>query len=146
MQTRKQTWRQWARAVLRDPSSPSKITKDMIAALTGTDARVLDAIVACLEAYAYTGDPLVFDALRVLVRLMQVHTRPLARELIPFVLCWEDRERLWPRMAPVSDGGHDYSEGVIPKGDLKIVFENRDGRQCEDGDVGLGNPLGRAHP
>ena len=91
-----QTWRQWARACIRDPQSPSKITKDMIAALTGTDARVLDAVVACWTAYAYTGDPFVLDAVRVLLRLMQVHTRPLARELIPFAMNWEDRERLWP--------------------------------------------------
>ncbi len=95
-----QTWRQWARACVKDPSSPSKITKDMLAALTGTDARALDAIVACLEAYAYTGEPAVFEAVRVLVRLMQVHTRPLARELIPFVLDWSDREKLWPLVAP----------------------------------------------
>jgi len=97
---KEQTWRQWARACIRDPQSPSKITKDMLAALTGTDARVLDAIVACWTAYAYTGDPFVLDAVRILLRLMQVHTRSLACELIPFAMNWEDRERLWPLLAP----------------------------------------------
>jgi len=44
---------------------------------------------------------------RVLVRIMQVHTRPLARELIPFVLDWGDRERLWPlvQVTHVEDHG-----------------------------------------
>lgn len=96
MPSKPQTWRQWARACIRDPGSPSKITKDMLAALTGTDARALDAIVACWTAYAYTGEPAVLEAARILIRLMQVHTRPLARELIAFALEWDDRERLWP--------------------------------------------------
>ena len=107
MPSKPQTWAQWARACIRDPKSPSKITKDMLAALTGTDARALDAIVACWTVYAYTGDPFVFEAVRVLVRIMQVHTRPLARELIPFVLDWGDRERLWPlvQVTHVEDHG-----------------------------------------
>ncbi len=98
---KKQTWSQWVRATVKDPSSPTKLTKHSLAALTGTDVRVLDAFVPCLELYAYTESRDVLDAAAILLIEMQESTRWIARELIPFVLNWEDRERLWPRLSPV---------------------------------------------
>lgn len=93
---KQQTWQQWARAVTRDPHSPSKITKDALGALTGTDTRVLDGIVACWFVYAYTGENRALAAVRLLLPLMQDSTRWIARELIPFVMDWSDRDRIWP--------------------------------------------------
>lgn len=43
---KKQTWQQWARAVGRDPSSPSALGSNALAALTGQDTRALNAIIA----------------------------------------------------------------------------------------------------
>lgn len=96
MRERKQTWQQWARAVERDPHTPSRIRKGSLAPLTGTDHRVLDAFVACLELYSYDRDADVLLAASVLLSRMQTSTRWVAKELIAFVLDWPDRERLWP--------------------------------------------------
>ncbi len=93
-----QTWQQWARLVERDAGSPSKLCKGSLAALTGTDVRVLDAFVGCLLVYAYVGDERALRAMRDLLPLLQDSTRWVARELIPFVLDWHDRERLWPKL------------------------------------------------
>ena len=91
-----QTWQQWARAVARDPSSPSRIGKGTLAALTGTDVRVLDAFVPCLVLYAHTGDREVLRAAGLLLPQMQRGTKWIAQELIAFALDWPDRDRLWP--------------------------------------------------
>ena len=93
-----QTWRAWARTCSRDPSSPSLLKMGALAALTGQDARVLDAVVACFELYASSDDAGrrgALEAIRVLLPAMQESTRWIARELIPFVLDWNDRERVW---------------------------------------------------
>ena len=98
MQVKKQTWQQWARAVARDPSSPSKLYREALAALTGQDTRALDAIVACLELYSRSdsdGRRGALAAIRALLPAMQESTRWIAREVIPFVLEWSDRERVW---------------------------------------------------
>jgi hypothetical protein len=95
---KKQTWQQWSRECARDPSSPSKIRKGALAALTGTDVDVLDAFVPCLELYARTGNERVLEAARIVLLEMQPSTRWIARELIAFVMCWDDRERLWPQI------------------------------------------------
>jgi hypothetical protein len=100
---KKQTWTQWARAVGRDPNSPSKLKSQSLAALTGQDTRALDAIVAALDLYVCgdsDGRRGALEAVRALLPAMQESTRWIARELIPFVLNWEDRERLWPLVAP----------------------------------------------
>jgi len=100
---KEQTWKQWARLVEKDPESPSCLRNGVLGALTGQDVRVLDAFVACLKLYACSDHDGRFGALsavRALLPAMQDSTRWIARELIPFVLEWDDRERLWPRMVP----------------------------------------------
>jgi len=64
--------------------------------LTGTDARVLDAIAPCWVIYAYNRDPHALDAVRKLLPMMQKSTRPFARELIAWAMDWGDRETIWP--------------------------------------------------
>jgi hypothetical protein len=99
---KKQSWQQWARVCAADPSSPSLLKKGSLAALTGTDIRVLDAFVPCLSLYAHTGDEHVLGAAQIVLDEMQPHTLWIAKELIAFVLDWPDRERLWPRVSAVS--------------------------------------------
>lgn len=96
-----QTWQQWVRAVAKDPNTPSKLRKDSLASLTGTDVKVLDGIVACWFVYAHTGDEMALEAIRRLLPMMQESTRWIARELIPFAMDWGDRERIWPRVEAV---------------------------------------------
>ena len=99
MVTKKQTWQQWARACAADPESQSNLKKGSLAALTGQDARALDAIVACYELFSNSdgdGQHGALLAIRALLPAMQASTQWIAKEMIPFVFCWEDRERLWP--------------------------------------------------
>lgn len=101
---RKQTWQAWARSCGDDPSSPSQLFKGALGALTGQDSRALSAIVACWELYASgddDGQQGALAAIRALLPAMQERTRWIAREMIPFVLNWEDRERLWPLVKPL---------------------------------------------
>jgi len=116
---KKQTWRQWARAVSTE--TPSKLFKGALGALTGQDARTLEAIVACWELYSNSDEDGMrgaLEAVRVLLPAMQPSTRWIAREMIPFALCWDDRERLWPLVA---EGGF-VSE--IPDG-FKLIVGGR---------------------
>jgi hypothetical protein len=102
-ETRKQTWQQWARAVGKEPGGSSALGRNALAALTGQDTRALNAIVAALELYACgdeDGQRGALAAVRALLPAMQESTRWIARELIPFALNWEDRERLWPLVQP----------------------------------------------
>jgi len=99
---KEQTWQQWARAVIKEQNPRSKLSKGCLGALTGTDAKVLNAFVACLQLYAYTGNKEPLDAACSVLTEMQDSTRWIARELIPFVLEWGDRERLWGLVAPRS--------------------------------------------
>jgi hypothetical protein len=94
-----QTWQQWARAVQRDPESPSEIKRGALGALTGQDTRALNAIAACWKLYSNSdddGQAAAIVAIRALLGGMQPTTRWLARELIPWALDWDDRARLWP--------------------------------------------------
>jgi hypothetical protein len=100
---KEQTWQQWVRAVLRDvkdnPNHRSNLRKGALGALTGQDERALSAIVHCWKLYANSdsdGQRGALAAVRALLPAMQPSTRWLARELIPFAMCWDDRERLWP--------------------------------------------------
>ena len=93
---KERTWQQWARAVQRDPESPSRIKKGTLAPLTGTDFRALEAFVAFVKLYSYTNDRRLLKGAFVALSAMQESTRWVARELIAFVLDWSDRERLWP--------------------------------------------------
>jgi hypothetical protein len=99
---KKQTWQQWSRACASDMSSPTKLFKGSLAALTGQDTRTLNAIVACLELYACSdadGEQSALESIRALLPAMQPSTRWIARELIPYVLDWSDRERIWALVA-----------------------------------------------
>lgn len=101
MALRKQTWQQWVRLVANDPDSPSALFKGALGALTGQDARALEAIVACWVLYSNSDEAGRFGALsavRALLPAMQESTRWIAKELIPFALDWDDRERLWPQV------------------------------------------------
>lgn len=108
MAQKEQTWRQWVRLVEReskyDPGHPSGLRMGCLAPLTGTDYRALDAFVACLKLYSYTGERRVLAAASVVLVEMQDSARWIARELIPFVMDWDDREKLWPLLAPVPLG------------------------------------------
>lgn len=100
---KKQTWQAWARACAANPDSPSNLFKGALGALTGQDARALEAIVACWVLYSNSDRDGQFGALsavRALLPAMQSSTRWIARELIPFAMNWEDRERLWPLVTP----------------------------------------------
>lgn len=72
--------------------------KHDLAFLTGTDFKALAAVAALVELYAYTGHLSALRAAGVAVAEMQASARPLARELIAFVMDWGDRERLWPHV------------------------------------------------
>lgn len=106
---KKQTWQQWARACIKDPTSPSKLEKGSLAALTGQDVSALDAIAACWQLYARSdeeGRRAALLAVFTLLPAMLPHNRWIARELIPFALDWSDRERLWPLVqSPTADYG-----------------------------------------
>ncbi len=106
---KKQTWQQWVRACVKDPSSPSELGKGSLASLTGQDVSVLDAISACWELYARSdgdGRDAALASIRALLEAMMPHNRWIARELIPFALDWGDRERLWPLVqSPTADFG-----------------------------------------
>lgn len=96
---KKQTWQQWAKACARSAGTSSELGPDSLAALTGQDVRALNAIVACWELYASSdadGQMGALVAVRALLPAMQEKTRWIARELIPFALEWNDREKLWP--------------------------------------------------
>jgi len=97
---KEQTWQQWCRAVVKEQNPRSKLSKGSLGALTGTDAKALNAFVACLQLYAYTGNKEPLDAARAVLVEMQDSTRWIARELIPFVLEWHDRERIWGLVSP----------------------------------------------
>lgn len=132
---REQTWQQWCRAVEREsksnPNHPSRLRSGCLAPLTGTDVRVLNAFVPMLKLYAYTGSEDLLGAMMLLLKEMQESTRWIARELIPFVMEWSDREKLWPLIVPLPPS----------RGDLHLV-----GYEEEEAAIGLGNPLARSHP
>lgn len=93
-------WRSWLRAAMRDPSSPISLPRGLtLAALTGQDAKTLDAIASCWTLYAggdLDAERGALAAIRALLPALQPHCRPFARELIPWALDWHDRERVWP--------------------------------------------------
>lgn len=98
---KRHTWKQWARTCVRDSSSPSALTRQALASLTGQDTAALDAIAACWDLYARSdvqGQRAALKAVRDLLPAMQSKTRWIARELIPYALEWSDRERLWPEV------------------------------------------------
>lgn len=103
MAQKEQTWQQWVREIERatkeNSNHPSRLRKGCLAALTSTDFCALNAFVPCLRLYIYTGNERALEAARLVLSEMQGSTRWIARELIPFVREWEDRERLWPLLS-----------------------------------------------
>jgi hypothetical protein len=92
-------WRTWLRECSRDPKSRAVVPKGSLGMLTGQDAHALDAIVGCWQLYACgddAGQRGALAAVRALLPTMQPKCRFFARELIAFVLDWDDRARLWP--------------------------------------------------
>ena len=90
-------WKPWLRNIIKEgcalPGTPK------LGALTGQDEQALAAIANCWKLYARgdeTASAAALVAIRALLPAMQPHTRPLARELIPWALDWHDRETLWP--------------------------------------------------
>ncbi|KKK89192.1 hypothetical protein LCGC14_2735570 [marine sediment metagenome] len=113
---KKQTWAQWVRACVKDPSSPSELEKGSLAALTGQDVLALDAIAACWALYAGDLDARTgaLAAVRALLPAMLPENRWIARELIPFALNWEDRESLWPLVqSPTARYGRAAQETAV---------------------------------
>jgi hypothetical protein len=97
---RPQSWQTWIRTCVKDPSCPIALPRrGTLAPLTGQDGRALTAWVAALELYA-TGDEDAsrggLAAMRAILPAIQRPCWVFARELIPFVLDWPDRDRLWP--------------------------------------------------
>lgn len=87
----------------KDPRSPGYAGSQGLGALTGQDARVLEAIAACWSLYASSdvdGGNAALAAIRALLPGMQPQCRHFARELIALALDWSDRDRLWPLVNP----------------------------------------------
>lgn len=69
-----------------------------LAALTGTDARALDAAVHIVELMAVAGKTAeLCSAFGVVVAQMQEKTRPFAYDAIAHVLDWSDCPEVWRR-------------------------------------------------
>lgn len=144
---KEQTWPQWARVCVKDPSSPSRLKKGALAALTGQDVRALNAFVAALQLYSNSdenGERGALAAMRALLPAMQRSTQWIARELIPFVLDWDDREKLWPLICPQpARRGEFYPRGACanhtgyPEPDVREGEDYAD----ENGHDEFGRPL-----
>lgn len=77
------------------PEGPIDAT--LIAALTGTDFRCLEAIDRLWEAHSFADHPeRIICAIALVALEMQDSTRPLAREVLAHSKDWGDRARLWP--------------------------------------------------
>lgn len=108
----------WMRAQKNNPDkrSPGQIN---LAALTGQDFAALKTFVHALELYCYSDDDGRANALlcmRHAVLAMQPSTRYIAREAIPHQLDWGDREKLWPKLCPVSPQGRVKNQPVRSDG------------------------------
>ena len=65
-----------------------------LAPLTGTSTKTLKAVAHLWQLYAYTREPAVIEAVRLLVPSLG-NCAGLARELIAWAMDWDDREKLW---------------------------------------------------
>ena len=93
----------------KDLSRWMKANGHDLAALTGQDFRAFSTFIHALELFCYSdmvGRDDAVHAMRYAVHAMQPKTRYLAKEAIPYMLDWNDRITLWPRI----DGG----AGLIP--------------------------------
>lgn len=104
-----ENWLKWLKACAADksPHSPYAAKRVPLGAITGTDARVLQAI-AALWNLCHTGNPpdagelhhAALDSIALLLPHMQRSCWPFARELAAQQLNWEDRALLWPLVTP----------------------------------------------
>ena len=74
-----------------------------LAPLTGTSAKALRAVAHLWQLYAYSRSDDVLAAIGLLVPSLG-NCAPLARELAAWAMDWDDRARLWPRVAAASAG------------------------------------------
>lgn len=73
----------------------ANLGKEALGALTGTDAKALDAAVHIVELYAYDQSPRVAHAFGLVVARMQPSTRYLAFHSIAKIMEWDTRLELW---------------------------------------------------
>lgn len=96
-----ENWAKWVKACLKDPGSPIDLAPGSLGMPTGQDCRALQAIAACWNLYGGSdadGQNAALAAARALLRGMQEKCWPIAREIIPQQLDWNDRFTLWPRV------------------------------------------------
>ena len=90
----------WSRIGLKAPC------KTIFAPLTGQDSQAYSVFLHALNLYCYSDGAGTRHALLCMkhaVLAMQEHTRWIARESIPHVLDWGDRETLWPRILAAAE-------------------------------------------
>lgn len=99
-----------------------------LGALTGQDARALEAIAACWELYAggdEEGCAVALLAVRDLLLAMQPQCRELTKKLIARSLDWSDVDRLWAKVTRVETQPRGYAgfEHACPRCQAKHVGE-----------------------
>lgn len=73
----------------------ANLGKGCLGALTGADARALEAAVMIVAVYSYGGDREVLNAFGIVVRQMQEKCWVFAYHAIAMVMDWSDRELVW---------------------------------------------------
>jgi len=94
-----------------DQPDPRCHGKHALAPLTGQDARALAAFVHLVELYSCADRAGAEHAVRAMyhaAQAMQPTTRPLAQEVIAFVLNWDDRVTLWQRIGAAVSSLRDF--------------------------------------
>jgi len=82
---------------------------------TTSDSRVFSAFLHLLEAYAVEHADDTILAMHVTLQLLPYDKRWLAREAIPCVLDWGDRETLWPKICNATATHLTYTAGLDAK-------------------------------
>lgn len=91
-------WLAWLRECADDPRSPTGLTRDQLAMLTGQDKKALAAIAACWQLFFGAdaeGESAAAYAITVLLQGLQPKCHFFAKELIAFAGDWSDRDRAW---------------------------------------------------
>jgi hypothetical protein len=87
------------RSATAEADGQIRLSRGALGMLTGQDTRAIEVFVSALELYANSdgdGQRAGLAAMKAALGGMQQKCHVIARELIPFVLDWGDRERLWP--------------------------------------------------
>lgn len=81
----------------------ANLGKHCLGALTGTDAKALDAAVHLIELYSISRHEFSLHGFRYAVLTMQPSTRELAYHAIALVMDWSDRRVVWEEalLAPI---------------------------------------------